>query len=156
VAQCDAGGMKPVAAGEESHLHEEPPTDEDPVIQIAGLEAMLEHDPENDELLGRLGELLAIEGEVDRAKLLVGRAMAIDPTDVEWPRTMGAISGRPRLEILEELVLLHPELDELHGDIGDLLVDLGRVEEARQAYEKASALDPEDKEWKKKIKLLAL
>ena len=80
--------------------------------------------------------------------------MKLDPADAEWPRIFGAITGQTRLEIIRGLIALHPTMDELQGDLGDILVDLGRPEEAVEAYKEASRLDPTDNEWASKLKLL--
>jgi cytochrome c-type biogenesis protein CcmH/NrfG len=160
VALCDGGQMQPFLEGEENVLsehgmgHDGPVENMDPMAQIASLESLVVQNPENDEYLGRLGLLLAVQGDLERAKGLVEKAMHLDPTDGEWPRLFSALTGQTRVEILRGLVALHPALDELQGDLGDALVDLGRPEDAVQAYQEASRLDPEDKEWKQKLKIL--
>lgn len=163
VALCDSGQMMPLIEGEEGigdgmehegMVHEGLREDMDPMAQIASLESLVVQNPENDEYLGRLGQLLAIQGELERAKGLIEQAMKLDPTDSEWPRVFSALTGQTRLEVLRGLIALHPNLDELQGDLGDALVDLGRPEEAIKAYKEAGRLDPADLEWAAKLKLL--
>ena len=159
VAQCEGGVMTRVPEGHEgesSHLLStiESDNEQDPAVEIASLERLLESEPDNDEYLGRLGMLLASQGSLERGTELLKRAMQIDPTDMSWPRLFSALTGQPRLDLLQEMVLLHPENDELHGDLGDMFVDLGRQDEAATAYKEATRLDPEDQEWKDKLKIL--
>ena len=160
VALCDSGQMSPLIESEHGGLHEpgmrhdEAGEELDPMEQIASLESLVVQNPENDEYLGRLGLLLAIQGELERARDLVEQAMRLDPADAEWPRIFGAITGQTRLEIIRGLIALHPTMDELQGDLGDILIDLGRPEEAIEAYKEASRLDPADNEWASKLKLL--
>jgi tetratricopeptide (TPR) repeat protein len=56
--------------------------------------------------------------------------------------------GQPEaaLEACCQALLLTPELVEAHNNQGNLLRELGRLEEARAAFDKASALNPDDPE----------
>ena len=126
----------------------------DPEAQISNLENLLEGEPENDEYMGRLGVLLADQGNMERASELLLGAFALDPTDSVWPRTVSALTGRSRVDLLSEALESHAENDELHGDLGDAYVDLGRTQEALEAYRRALELDPDDAEWKNKLSLL--
>jgi len=136
----DVGGLKAPSNPEET---------------ILALENLLQEEPDNDEYLGRLGILCVAQGEREKGLDYLLRAMHVDPTDAQWPRYVGLLTGKTRIEILNELIERHPENDELHGALGDLLVDLGRLQEAKRAYEKARALDRADKEWLEKLRFFA-
>jgi Flp pilus assembly protein TadD len=152
VNQCEGGTMLPPEEGTLGVLTGA--GERDVEAEIASLEKLVLSEPENDEYVGRLGMLLATQGSLERGSELLNKAMRMDPTDNTWPRLVGALTGTPRVELLQELVVLHPNNDELHGDLGDMLVDLGRQEEAASAYLEATRLDPADQEWKDKLKIL--
>ena len=101
-----------------------------------------------------MGVLLAEEGEMERATELLLRAFNLDPVDTVWPRTISSLTGRSRVDLLTEALQTHSENDELHGDLGDAYVDLGQTQQALEAYRRATELDPDDAEWKSKLRLL--
>ena len=120
---------------------------------IEVLEARLEAEPDNDELMGTLGDALLGSGDSEGALEYYRRALAADPGDSEWLDKVVAISGQPKLDILLELTGENPAQDELWGNLGDVYLDLGMRDDARAAYRKANALDPEDSEWQRKLQM---
>ena len=125
-----------------------------PEQQIAHLEGLLQEESDNDEYVGRLGVLLAEQGEMERATELLLRAFNLDPVDSVWPRSVAALTGRSRVDLLTEALETHSDNDEVHGDLGDAYVDLGQTQQALEAYRRAAELDPDDGEWKSKLSLL--
>jgi len=138
VAECASGGSVDVAhAGN----------------LVEALEARLEADPENDELMGTIGDTLLSSGDRDGALAYYRKALMVDPGDSEWIDKVVAISGQPKLDILLELSGENPTDDELWGNLGDIYLDLGMPDDARAAFRKANALDPEDSEWQRKLQM---
>ncbi len=120
---------------------------------VEALEARLAADPNNDELMGTMGDTLLSSGDSQGALEYYRKALAVDPGDSEWLDKVVAISGQPKLDILLELTGENPANDELWGNLGDLYLDLGLRDDARGAYRKANALDPEDSEWQRKLQM---
>ncbi len=120
---------------------------------LEALEARVEDEPENDELRGTIGDTLLAQGDRDGALEAYREALALDPGDSEWLDKVVALSGEPKLDILLELTEGSSTDDELWGNLGDVYLDLGMRDEARDAYRKAHALDPEDSEWERKLQL---
>ncbi len=120
---------------------------------VEALEARLEAEPNNDEIMGTLGDTLLASGDREAALEQYRAALAADPGDSEWLDKVLAISGQPKLDVLLELVDEHATNDELWGDLGDLYLDLGQPDEARDAFRKATALDPADEEWQRKLRM---
>ena len=118
---------------------------------IEALEGRLEAEPENDELLGTIGDTLLGAGDTEGALEHYRKALAIDPGDSEWLDKVVALSGQPKLDILLELTEENSADDELWGNLGDVYLDLGMRDRAREAYRKAHALDSEDSEWERKL-----
>jgi Flp pilus assembly protein TadD len=136
VAECAASGD--VQGGAGSSL-------------VEALQARLEAEPGNDELLGTIGDTLLASGDSEGALEHYRKALAVDPGDSEWLDKVVAISGQPKLDILLELTEETPTNDELWGNLGDVYLDMGMRDEAREAYRKAAALDPSDSEWERKL-----
>jgi tetratricopeptide (TPR) repeat protein len=118
---------------------------------IEALRGRLEAEPDNDELLGTIGDTLMSAGDSEGALEHYRKALTIDPGDSEWLDKVVAISGQPKLDILLELVEENSADDELWGNLGDVYLDMGMRDQAREAYRKAHALDAEDSEWERKL-----
>jgi cytochrome c-type biogenesis protein CcmH/NrfG len=118
---------------------------------LAVLEARIENEPQNDELLGTMGDTLLSAGDAEGALVHYRKALAIDPGDSEWLDKVVALSGQPKLDILLQLTEENSANDELWGNLGDVYLDLGMRDQARDAYRKAATLDPSDSEWARKL-----
>ena len=122
------------------------------------IERRVLENPEDDELWGDLGDHYGEIGDIDAALSAYRHAMTLDPQDGEWHNKISTITG----ESLEDLIAAgsaailatyeaelasHQEDDEWLGDYGDMLMSIGREEEACDLYATALALDPQDYEW---------
>ena len=108
-------------------------------------------DPNNDEIIGRLGDVQAFTGDRDGAVESYKKALALDPADSEWRTSLAALAGTDVvLEVLEP-VLSRVEDDETLGDLGDIYAASGNTARALELYRRAAAIDPEDSEWSGKI-----
>jgi len=120
---------------------------------VDALEARLEVEGDNDELMGTIGDTMLASGDRDGALEYYRMALTADPGDSEWLDKVVAISGQPKLDILLELSAENPTNDELWGNLGDIYLDMGMPDDARTAFRKANALDPEDSEWQRKLQM---
>jgi cytochrome c-type biogenesis protein CcmH/NrfG len=137
------------------------------VTELGGQDAMLDMyrqlmqaHPDNDELMGDYGDLLASLGRDDEACLAWQRAQQIDTADTEWgDKVAGCVSGGKAdpgtadslVSALQARIQQSPEDDELRGTLGDTLLGAGRADEAAAAYRTALELDPGDSEWLDKV-----
>ncbi len=127
----------------------------DPGDLVETLEARLEDDPENDELMGTIGDTLLDAGDHERALEYYREALEADPGDSEWLDKVVALSGEPKVEVLRTLCEDNPTNDELWGNLGDHELELGHRSEALECFRKAQALDPGDEEWGRKLKMFS-
>ena len=125
---------------------------------LVEIERMVLESPSNDELWGDLGDHYSAEGDSDGALGAYRYAMLLDPNDGEWHNKISAITGESVEELraaasagvlamYEAQLGQHQEDDEWLGDYGDVLMSVGREEEACDLYATALALDPDDYEW---------
>ncbi len=125
---------------------------------LSQIEQMVLANPVDDELWGDLGDSYSSDGDTDSALAAYMYAMTLDPEDGEWHGKISDISGESVEEIraaasaeilatYEAQLPQHQEDDEWLGDYGDLLMQVGREEEACDLYATAMALDPQDYEW---------
>ena len=106
------------------------------LAELAGVEVY------DAEIWGRLGALLAEEGEADLAESCYAVARLVDPGDGQWqdrnPQLWTAVI------MLREVGVSN---DEWIGDLGDTAQNLGNPRAAQLLYELALELDPSDPEW---------
>ena len=145
VSRCSMGAVP---------LEGEPPDALSLDAEMGMLEAQLSQDPNNDELLGAMGRRLTDAGDTKRALEQYRRALDRDPSDQEWLMMVVLLSGEPKLLVLERLAALHPQNDEVWGNLGDHHLELGQTEQAIEAFRKALDLDPSDEEWQAKLRLI--
>ena len=108
----------------------------------------------NDELLTRLGIAHAKAGDLEDARRYLHSALLLSPSDNAALESYGAVTGKTRLEVLEQLVDEVPDNDEVLGELGDQLLAEGRLTEAAAYYRQALELDEDDPEWTEKLAML--
>ena len=104
-------------------------------------------EPENVEVLNSYGSVLGALGRYDEAGELLRRAQRIDPEDISVRASMGILHFRRGLYTMAEAELtVVCEQDDAHGPAffyrGEALNRLGRFDEALQALEHATELQP--------------
>ncbi|MBT3220922.1 MAG: tetratricopeptide repeat protein [Proteobacteria bacterium] len=102
--------------------------------------------PNDDEVWGDLGDMLRQEGDLAGALNAYLKAFHIDPSDGEWHTALSDL-GAGELILNQSRDELNPNDDESIGDWADILMSMGREEEACEHYTRAAELDPEDEEW---------
>ncbi|MBW1879501.1 MAG: tetratricopeptide repeat protein, partial [Deltaproteobacteria bacterium] len=111
----------------------------------------------SDEFQGDFGDAYLDAGRAADARARYERAHELDPNDSEWIGKLAVLlGGDPRAESivvapLRRGVARDASNDEIHGDMGDALMSLGRRDEACTAYRQALALDADDSEWPGKV-----
>ncbi|MEL6343397.1 MAG: tetratricopeptide repeat protein [Myxococcota bacterium] len=108
----------------------------------------------NEALLRELGMAHARAGDLGEAQKYLHSALLIKPNEEATLEMYCAVTGRGRLDILEQLAEEVPDNDELLGEIGDQLLSEGRPQEAQVYYKRALDIDPSDPEWTKKLQIL--
>ncbi len=122
--------------------------DPERTLQVA---RQISTESDNDEVHGAVAKI-ALQGEnLNDALDAVLRAHRTDPTDHEWLRAMVTLDPARALAALEETSASYSgdERDEVIGAKANALGDLGRREDAFQAYLEAHNLDKGDWEWQR-------
>lgn len=102
--------------------------------------------PNDDEVWGDAGDQLLALGYTDGARSAYQRASELDPADTEWHIALAQLGGDT--DVVEAMAEhLDPNDDESLGNYGDMLMAVGRTDEACQHYRAAHELDPGDGEW---------
>jgi len=106
-------------------------------------------EPENVELLNNYGSVLGAMGRYDDAEELLRRAQRLDPEDVSVRASIGILHFRRGVYVTaEEDLSWVCEQDDAHGPAfyyrGEALNRLGRFDEAMQALERATVLQPQN------------
>lgn len=106
-------------------------------------------EPENVELLNNHGSVLGAMGRYDDAEELLRRAQRLDPEDVSVRASIGILYFRRGVYTMaEEELSWVCEQNDAHGPAfyyrGEALNRLGRFDEALQALERATVLQPQN------------
>ncbi len=115
------------------------------------LEHKLETDPDNDEIMGRIGDTRAFLGDHAGALEAYQAALALDPGDEEWRASIQQIAGSAAVIAVIDPLVATIEDDEALGDLADLYATAGQTDRALELYRRALELDPEDQEWTGKV-----
>jgi predicted O-linked N-acetylglucosamine transferase (SPINDLY family) len=104
--------------------------------------------PEHAGVLHLLGVLAGQTGNVDAAIELIGRAIAIDPTEAEYHANLSiALRRQGRLDeaiaALRQAVAHRPDHAEAHSNLGAALAEKGRFDEAILTLEQAVTYRPD-------------
>ena len=164
VGECDSGApLQPSGGLQHSDMVEGaemmghgdyPEMHESPEAQLQSFEQLVAQEPENDEYWGGIAQAHVALGNLEQGVEALERALALDPSDSVWPTMYCALTGSVLVDVLTAQLEQHANNDELHGDIGDAYVNSGDPEKAKEHYLRASELDPEDGEWKTKLRYL--
>lgn len=105
-------------------------------------------EPENVELLNNYGSVVGAMGRYDDAEELLRRAQRLDPEDVSVRASIGILHFRRGVYTMaEEDLSWVCEQNDAHGPAfyyrGEALNRLGRFDEAMQALERATVLQPQ-------------
>ncbi len=111
------------------------------------LESLRDESPESENVLGALGDAYAGLGRKTEAAEQYLKAIEAGGSEPRWLGALAAVEPARGLPMLEAALAAEKNNDELWGALGDAYRTLGRMEEARAAYEKALDLDPSDWEW---------
>ncbi len=103
----------------------------------------------------QLGWAKLMAGDKEGALTAFEAALIRDPMDKEARRGVMLATDRTQVEVLTTLAERFESNDELWGDLGDALVNVGDLPGALDAYRKAQALDSDDTEWPRKVVVLA-
>lgn len=113
------------------------------------LQFILSVNPRDVRALWRLGWLMGRVGDLDAAARLVAEAMRVDPSDPAPCAIMAKILFKQRrleaaLLHVDQAIGLGAEAAEVFRDRGDILQRMGRIEEAKAAWEEALERDEAD------------
>ncbi len=105
-------------------------------------------DPQNAELRGRVGMALEANGLVRAALEHYDAAARLAPTDPHWTYLASVVRAElgdldEAIEGIDRVLALDPGYVPANLYRGQWLLDLGRAEEARDAFRKATELDPD-------------
>jgi len=132
---------------------------------IEGLEALRQRRPEDTLVLINLHRAYRMRGDTQRAIELLEEARRIDPLESvvhlhlagAWREKAHAVDGALDHQALENALAssetaceLSPTFAQAHGMHGDVLTDLGRIEEAAAAFQRAAATDPDEEMWQER------
>ena len=163
VGECDSGAPLGSSAGDgfEGHgmMEHEGGLDMEnahwsPEARVQQFEQLIAQEPENDEFWGGLAQAHIELGSLEQGGEALERALSLDPTDSTWPTIYCALTGTSLVDVLTAQLDQHAENDELHGDLGDAYVTAGNPEKAKESYLRAAELDPDDEEWRSKLRVL--
>ena len=87
-------------------------------------------------------------GDLEQAERIYGEVLARDPKNADALHLLGVLAsqrGKQELALgyLGRAVQLNPAVPFYHGDLGNVLHELGRLSDAVMCYEEALRLDPE-------------
>lgn len=129
------------------------------------LEALRTQDPGDSLVLINLHRAYRMAGRLDEALAMLEQARELDPSqDIVHLHLAGALREKARrgggapdpsllalaLESARQAIALSPTFSAAHGMLGDVLLDLGRHEEATAAWSEAARLDRADAMWQER------
>jgi tetratricopeptide (TPR) repeat protein len=119
----------------------------DPERAAVILEKRVSADPGEGTLHGALGDAYAKLGRKEEAIAQYDKALETGGDAGRWQAALAAVDPDRGLAMLQKALDANPRNDELWGALGDAYRGLGRLDEARAAYDKALRLDGSDWEW---------
>jgi tetratricopeptide (TPR) repeat protein len=148
-------GQTSAAFEEYMRAHEMDPTDwewqqglaaADPARAVPVLEARLAEQAGDASLLGALADAYAGSGRVAEAIEYYQRAYA-NGQDVTWLAHMARVDPDRAVSQLVDLSVSQPSNSEVFGRLGDAYREIGRLDDARDAYARARELAPSTLTW---------
>ncbi len=103
--------------------------------------------PEDATVAGALADAYAGMGRTAEAVRLYQQAIEAGEERHRWMAALAALEPARGLPMLRAAVEEDPDDDEYWGALGDAYFGLGRMTEARDAYDRALEIDPSDWEW---------
>ena len=123
---------------------------------MATFEEIISHDPDHAQSLNYLGYMLADRGEqLDYARDLIGRAVDLSPDNAAFLDSFGWVYYRmgeyeEALKHLQRAVEL--DIDPVIFDhLGDTFHALGRVDQAKEWWQRALEQEPDNEDIKRKL-----
>jgi tetratricopeptide (TPR) repeat protein len=119
----------------------------------------IEENPQDHEALNYLGYLYADKGiNLDKAEELVNKALQLDPTNYAYIDSLGWVYYKKGLyEKAEEILLKAAEGQPdsiIYEHVGDVKAKLNKYDEAIEYYNKSLKMNKNNKELKRKIRLI--
>lgn len=108
---------------------------------------ILRDEPENADILHRLGLLSHRTGDYDAAAALISRAVEIAPQNAEAHKSLGnavRMQGRmaEAVRCYRRAIEVDPDYAIAHNNLGNALTEQGQLDEAVMSYRRALAIDP--------------
>ncbi|MHC5038053.1 MAG: tetratricopeptide repeat protein, partial [Planctomycetota bacterium] len=114
----------------------------DPYRAVELLQGLAQSDPNNEELIGKLGRALADTGRKQEAFAVLMNALEREPEDPEWLDMLLGIDPSRTCKTLNTWVQENPENDMLHGILGRARMASGDPQGAYSAYAEAFKTQP--------------
>ncbi len=118
------------------------------------LEKRLEGSPDSRNIKGALGDAYAALGRDREAAALYRDVLDSSSSEKRWKISLAQVAPEEGLGILKADIRNAPDDGATWGALGDAYRKLGRPDEARKAYRKATAIDPSDWRWHTRLKAL--
>jgi tetratricopeptide (TPR) repeat protein len=118
-----------------------------PERAAALLEETYKENPEDGTVAGALADAYAGQRRTTEAVRLYEQAIDAGEDVHRWMAALASVEPARGLPMLKAAVEEDSEDDEMWGALGDAYYNLGRMEEAKEAYDRALDIDPSDWEW---------
>jgi tetratricopeptide (TPR) repeat protein len=119
----------------------------DPMRAEPFIEEYAKQKPDSDDVEGLRGEIYAGLGRRADAIAAFERCLQKDPDDESWMVALSQVAPERGLAMLEGVVQKKPEDGDAWGYLARAYKGLGRMAEAKAAYDKAVEDDPLDSDW---------
>ncbi len=120
-------------------------------VRLAGLQDLLADFPDHDELWGDLADTYRDLENPEQAFASYSRAFEADPRDSEWSERLVELDPLQAANLLERSLGAAVDDDELLGNLADAYRGSARESDALETYRRAHEIDPNDKEWLRRI-----
>ncbi|MCU0619537.1 MAG: tetratricopeptide repeat protein, partial [Gemmatimonadaceae bacterium] len=139
--------------------------DESPGRALAGLRALVAAHPDSAPAWFGLADIAARESHADLARMAYARYRTLAPSDITTDFHVGMLAARSGVDLREGEASFRrylarpwrtglPRHDVAWWRLGQVLEKGGRLDEARQAYRRALAIDPKDDDFRASLEAL--